>query len=358
MEESREAANLLPSRAPAARMKRLVALSDGTWNTLHMKDRGRPVQTNVAKMQDAVADVAPDGTAQKVSYDPGVGTEGTRWERLMGGAFGVGLAKNVQDVYLPLVQDHREGDEIFLFGFSRGAYTVRRVAGMLRKTGLLLPEHEDRIPEAYALYARRGTPDDPEAVAFRRRYAREVRVRFLGVWDTVGAHGIPGVLRSVTAGSQTFHDRGLSRIVEEAYHAVALDERRRAYVATMWDEESTKGRKVEQRWFVGAHRNVGGGYADAGLSDEALLWMLGKARAAGLALDEKWVAHHVRPRHDGELRDSTKPLWWLLGTRDRPLGAGGDGRQDVDAQARARWEADAAYRPANLAAWLRDNPWK
>ena len=358
MEDSREAGNLLPSGPPASRMTRLVALSDGTWNTLQMKDRGQPVQTNVAKMRDAVADLAPGGVEQKVFYDAGVGTEGTLWERLAGGAFGAGLGKNVQDVYRPLARHHREGDEIFLFGFSRGAYTVRRVAGMIRKTGLLLPEHEDRIPEAYALYEKRGTPDDPDAVAFRRRYARDVRIRFLGVWDTVGCYGIPGVLRSLTAKRQEFHDTGLSRIVDEACHAVAVDERRRAYVATMWDERSTKGRKVEQRWFVGAHSNVGGGYVDRRLSDEPLLWMLEKARAAGLALDEKWVGHHVRPDALGELRDPTRPFWWLMGTRDRVIQDEGDGHQVVDAQVRRRWEADAAYRPGTLEAWLRDNPWK
>lgn len=315
--------------------------------------------TNVGRMYHAAPKGVFGGVEQETWYDPGVGTGGFL-DKWTGGILGDGLSKNVRDAYAFLAEKHREGDQIFLFGFSRGAYTVRSVAGMIRKCGLVRDPDPALIRQAYDLYrTRHENPDAPEAAAFRARHSREADVRFLGVWDTVGALGIPGALRGRVAARHKFHDVGLSRIVKEAYHAVAIDERRRAYQATLWDTETLKGReKVEQRWFVGVHRNVGGGYRDPKLSDEAFVWIARKAQDAGLVLDEAWMAANVSPNPMGEIRDSTKPLWWLLGTASRPMGDENHLPQTVAPQARRRWDADPSYRPENLQAWLRTHPWE
>ena len=149
-------------------MRRLVVCCDGTWNTPDHIDAGVLAPTNVVDMARAVVPVAPDGTSQLVYYHPGVGTDNLV-DKLTGGAFGIGLDRNVQDAYLFLVHNYSEGDEIYFFGFSRGAYTVRSTAGMLRKVGLLRKERADLTKRATEIYrSRTGGADSPEADDFRR----------------------------------------------------------------------------------------------------------------------------------------------------------------------------------------------
>ncbi len=167
--------------------RRLVACSDGTWYTA---DRNTP--GNVVEMVRSVLPQAPDGTDQILFYDPGVGTGGV-FDKYSGGMFGSGLSKNVLDVYRFLVHNYVEGDEIYLFGFSRGAYTVRSAAGLIRNCGLLHKEHAGRANEAFRIYRERDEgPDTADAIHFREKYSRQpLRIKFIGVWDTVGALGIP-----------------------------------------------------------------------------------------------------------------------------------------------------------------------
>ena len=180
-------------------MKRLVVCCDGTWNTPDQKDRGVERPTNVVKLARWVLPQAPDGTEQKTYYDRGVGT-GDFVDRLFGGAFGIGLSHNVREAYEFLSHAYAPGDEVYLFGFSRGAYTVRRTVGMLRKCGLAPKADKKVIQAAHAVYEKResreeGGADSKAARAFREKHgAQRIPIRFLGVWDTVGSLGIAGVL--------------------------------------------------------------------------------------------------------------------------------------------------------------------
>lgn len=253
--------------------QRLVVLFDGTWNDHHK-------ETNVYRMARSIRDF--DGsTQQHFFYDPGVGT--TRLERLPGGLFGYGLSANLLEGYDWLARHYREGDEIYVFGFSRGAYTARSLVGMIRKCGLIHIVTPALLKDAEKLYRSDFGPNDERCVAFRAHFSAEVKVRMIGVWDTVGALGIPYTSLSAT-GLYRFHDTELSGIVEHAYQALALDEHRAAYEAVLWTGEEKPGQKVEQKWFIGAHSNVGGGYPNDPLARISFEWMQRKAGETGLKL--------------------------------------------------------------------------
>jgi uncharacterized protein (DUF2235 family) len=349
-------------------MRRLVVCCDGTWNTPDQKDRGVMRPSNVVKLARLVRRQAGDGTEQLVHYDKGVGT-GDFVDRLFGGAFGIGLSHNVCEAYAFLSLNHRPGDQVFLFGFSRGAYTVRRTVGMLRKCGLV-PAIEDKgardtvIEEAYSVYEARetraeGGADSPAALDFRARHgAARVPVRFLGVWDTVGADGIAGVMGALTTSysKARFHDRIVSSDVEQACHAVAIDECRRLFQPTLFQQGATgaqRGQVIEQAWFAGVHSNVGGGYEDHGLSDLALHWMAARAAHCGLDLDEGWRGR-LRPDPFGELRDSRSCLYALMGSAARPMGAQARGFERIHRSAVDRMERDPGkYEPANALDYMK-----
>jgi uncharacterized protein (DUF2235 family) len=217
---------------------------------------------------------------------------------LRGGIFGKGLGKNVLEAYTYIVKNYAPQDQIYLFGFSRGAYTVRSLGGLIRNSGVLRRENLTLVDAAYDLYRRRDPqshPTEKEAEQFRRDYSHDpaAYVYFIGVWDTVGSLGIPsGIpgLRALTTRlnqRHEFHDTQCSSTVTYAYQALAIDERRRQFEPALWvqkpeDETPT----MEQAWFAGVHSSVGGGSKDNGLSDQAFLWMMEKAKAAGLTFDE------------------------------------------------------------------------
>lgn len=260
-------------------MQRHIVLYDGTWND--PSDR-----TNVFRLARHINDRDANGVAQRFKYDAGVGTG--RFGKLLGGAFGVGLSRNLMEGYEWLAKSYREGDEIWIFGFSRGAYTARSLAGLIRKCGLLDVYTPKLLTQAYKLYRNtRKHPDGEECSSFRATYSLEPDVHFIGVWDTVGALGIPGTAISQT-GAYKWHDQQISKKVKYAYHAMALDEHRKSYDTTLWTTpdglKKPENVDVEQCWFIGAHANVGGGYGNDALADLSFAWMMQKARAAGLAL--------------------------------------------------------------------------
>lgn len=224
-------------------MKRIVIACDGTWSRL---DARHP--TNVVKLAQAVSPEGPDGTAQVVFHLDGVGAgRGTGRlargiDRALGGAFGAGLMGRLEEAYRLLAFNHAPGDEIFLFGFSRGAFTARSLAGLIRTAGIVGRGSAAAIPQALELYRRRGAGAHPEAEAARAFRAAHSGgeapgLRYLGVWDTVGALGVPGHLRLAALCNRglRFHDTALSGRVAAARHAVAIDERRRAFPPTLWD---------------------------------------------------------------------------------------------------------------------------
>ena len=240
--------------------KRLVVCCDGTWNT---PDQQQP--TNVTKIALAVASADDDGLEQRVFYHRGVGSR--PGDRIRGGAFGYGLSRNVRDAYRFLVHNYEPGDELFFFGFSRGAFTVRSLAGLVRNCGILRRSESRRIADAYALYRGRANatkPNGVESVLFRRSYSYEPRIRFIGVWDTVGALGIPVTGLPVARWLNRrwgFHDTDLSSHVDAAYQALAIDEQRGPFRPTLWTQQdhAPKTQVVQQVWFSGVHCDIGGG---------------------------------------------------------------------------------------------------
>ncbi|MFP5247850.1 MAG: DUF2235 domain-containing protein, partial [Thermoanaerobaculia bacterium] len=203
-------------------MKRLVICCDGTWNRAdQVRKDGQPCVTNVLKI--AVRIAKRDGDMpQVIYYDQGVGT-GNLVDKVSGGAFGEGLEANIHDAYRFLIANYEQGDEIYAFGFSRGAFTARSIVGMIRKCGILKREHADRYKPALDLYHSDEHPDDPKPMQFREQNSiagkEEIPIRFIGVWDTVGALGIP--VRGIAALQKDkfeFHDTQLTKIVKFAYH--------------------------------------------------------------------------------------------------------------------------------------------
>jgi len=305
--------------------KNIILCSDGTGNTA-IKDRG----TNVFKLYEAV-DLTP-GLNQKVFYDDGVGTEQFKLIKLLGGAFGFGLSRNVRQLYASLVRVYQPGDNIYLFGFSRGAFTVRTLGGLISHCGILdMNKHcqndadlMNKVNGAYKAYRRRystvvadlwrllfkwntrrkyGFTDVAE---FRERFAvhgqQDAPIHFIGVWDTVSAVGFPiiwvkDIMNMVYRVS--FPDNKLGRNVSHAYQALSIDDKRRTFHPEMWDEASNgdgENKRIVQVWFAGVHANVGGGYPKQGMSLVALDWMMEQAAARGLhfiASVRKRVADHA-----------------------------------------------------------------
>lgn len=302
-------------------MRRLIICADGTWNSADMRRKDTPTPTNVIKMARAICPVTDDGVSQIIYYHEGVGNGFGVLDRFLGGAFGVGLSKNIRDCYRFLVDNHQGGDEIFLFGFSRGAFTVRSLSGLIRKCGLLSPNHTDMIPDAYRLYRNKLHPNHPECVAFRAKHSKEVRVKLIGVWDTVGALGVPTRwFNMITRLKYGFHDVTLSSYVDNAFHALAIDERRKPFAPTLWETRQNAGQRFEQVWFPGSHSNVGGGLPDAGLSDLAFAWMAARAGECGLNFDQDYLAAKVRSAADAELENSFNLFWHPLGPFERKIG--------------------------------------
>jgi len=252
---------------------------------------------------------------------------------------------------------YEPGDEIFLLGFSRGAYTVRALAGLIRNCGILkqryAAEEASNVLRFYLRRLPRTTPDAPSALLLRKTYSNDTRIKFVGVWDTVGALGIPmGPLRSLRRG-MIFHDTYLSMNVENAFHALAIDEQRRPFVPALWLQQARAvGQRLEQVWFCGVHSNIGGGYADTGLSDITLVWMINRAVECGLRIDKAEVWPAITPDPFGAIRDSmTIPYKLLALRRVRPIcesWTGGRSREVLHPSVMERWEEMQDYRPLNL----------
>jgi uncharacterized protein (DUF2235 family) len=269
-------------------MKRIVLCFDGTWNA--PADDSIPenqrVETNVWRFFRSVDPTGPDGIEQDAWYNQGVGTSALN--KLTGAAFGARLDVHILDGYSHLVDTYEPGDEIYVLGFSRGAYSARSLVGLIRNCGIVKKSFASKfqIGVAYGIYRTRDDgPDSETAVTFRKLFSREVEIHFLGVWDTVGALGIPlQAAQRLNAILYHFHDTELSKIVERAYHAIAVDEHREEYNVTLWTPKQKLDQILEQRWFSGAHGDVGGGYADRRLSDLTLRWMQDRATDASLGL--------------------------------------------------------------------------
>ena len=375
-------------------MKRIAIFCDGTWNR---PDAQNP--TNVFKLHKATRLTGMDGVSQLPKYIPGVGTGfgmtglRARFDRIQGGLFGTGVTRNIMIAYRFLTEFYAPGDEIYIFGFSRGAFTARSLAGMIRASGLPPHDRVHRAGEALQRYRDRHhetKPDAPESWAFRRDFSpgivtseaeRDWRNRqqpgsnphllsitYLGVWDTVGAMGVPGHYRLLARAFNTrheFHDAQLSRSVLAARHAVAIDERRRTFMPTLWEnladlnfDDPERARNYRQFWFPGDHGSVGGGGDIAGLSNISLRWIAEGAAAQGLDFD--WIElnklkqqeEYTAPLHNQSAPASLTARLLRRSAVDR---AGPDAVWDVSTPARARWhhtplppDWPGPYRPVPL----------
>ncbi|HEY8611583.1 MAG TPA: DUF2235 domain-containing protein [Roseomonas sp.] len=292
------------------KMKRLVICFDGTWKSAD----SRAAETNVARIARAVrANSGADGVPQLTLYLRGVGSTGIALQKLLGGATGEGVDDNIRSGYMFLAQNYVPGDQIYLFGFSRGAFTARSLVGFISSCGLLKRQRLGDISAAWEYY-RRAEPRSP--ADFCRRHGSDchldVGIAFLGVWDTVGALGIPGtVLNELTAHDYQFHDTTPSRIIRKGRHALAIDEHRDEFEPTLWTGKEPAGCDIRQVWFAGAHSDVGGGYQDRRLADITLHWMAEEAKAAGLQFDQEMLPqpgmlNPLSPQHESRLNWSRK----------------------------------------------------
>lgn len=330
-------------------MKRLVVCCDGTWQKLSSS-----YPTNVVKIAQAVKPVGNDGTPQIVFYDEGLGA-GDELDKLVGGAFGWGIDQNIQDAYRFLSLNYNQGDEIYLFGFSRGAYTVRSLAGMVYCSGLLSRPNIRSAPEAYRIYRDRDIkPSHPEAQGFRSACGERVPIALLGCWDTVGALGVPDQIPLLPIDNwfnakYKFHDTTLSSIIQKALHAVAIDELRKVFnVTPMLKSPKFEAQVLRQVWFPGEHGCVGGGTKEQrGLSDAALQWMMSEIGNLGLGLEFEPNNVEDGIQSDPTIYFDNKPgiIYKVTGTKRREIT--GDFK-DLHASVKKRWQARSDYRPENL----------
>ena len=265
--------------------KRLLICCDGTWNDLEMR-----YITNVGRLAQASLPEGEDGVPQFLYYDDGVGSYSSGLKRMIEGGVGVGLERNIYEAYRFLCFNYNAeaGDEICLFGFSRGAYTVRSLGGMIGRLGLPGRLDLKHIPQALELYRSR---DEDAQKAFREAYSREAKIRLLACWDTVGAMGIPDKVPFLPFDNfmrkkYIFNDTVIGDHIENALHAIAIDERRKEFdVTRMTSKDGAPARQVTEVWFPGDHGSVGGGtWEKRGLSNAALRWMLEEAKKRGIPL--------------------------------------------------------------------------
>jgi uncharacterized protein (DUF2235 family) len=251
--------------------------------------------TNVYRLYKALT-VTSD---QITFYDDGVGADATGLDRILDGAFGQGILQKIQDGYTKIAHVYEPGDEIFLFGFSRGAYTARSLAGMIAVCGLPTGAFsDDCVTQAFAAYR------DPEKRAsilagLTGCGLGEATIQMVGVWDTVGSLGIPAIFGEVDDSEYRFLDTNLHPNIKNAYHCLAIDEKRVQFPATLWNASVTAGQTIEQVWFSGCHGDVGGGTAQGGaadagtrLCDITMGWMAAKAQNLGLTMDPAMAAQY------------------------------------------------------------------
>jgi uncharacterized protein (DUF2235 family) len=379
----------LPTIPPSR--KRLALFFDGTWNS-------PPSHTNVYRLYLMLAEHGADGVPQRAFYDEGVGT---KWYyKLAGGAFGFGLGGNVRAGYQWLTQNYNKGDEIYLFGFSRGAFTARALAGVIANCGLLKPEAPMGFWDVFARYKRgtnwqnggagvrpiytlkyhehHGGPafSPEEDILLKHTWYERNLVKMVGVWDTVGYLGLPfGRIKDISSSTLRFYNTNLSTVVENSYQALALDEHRKQYWGMLWThfipntpDPTAPGhddRFIEQRWFAGSHCNVGGGYAEDLVPQRPLAWIQQKAAGCGLGfrrfVQPTSADYGVKPRDSyreflgGLYRFFFKPYvrWVQSDPMKKQNGTVHTVNERIDASVFERCARDANYRPLSLEEWAK-----
>lgn len=355
--------------------KRLAIFLDGTWN-----EEGD--NTSVWRLRSLCAPVDEKGARQLIFYDTGVGT--AFGEKVRGGLYGFGIDEHVTKAYEWLVENYNDGDQIFIFGFSRGAFTARCLAGLVSICGIVRPGTPLGVGQLYARYGKVDRNHDSIRELLRKseagelkapereqawllKYSRRVEIEMLGVWDTVAAIDLPGFAK------HDFLDPNLRHDMKNAFHAMALDEHRHRFAPTLWTQSRPKRfglpkitrpyESVEQRWFVGAHANVGGGYPNDFLPQIPLKWIAEKAKGCGLHLRDEVeieegaikdpVADSYAPFLHGLYKHASAEYFRPVGeaVREGAEYYTQNINETIDASVFEKWRVDETYRPDNLKAW-------
>ena len=274
-----------------------------------------------------------DRTDKQIAfYDRGLGT-GIR--KFSGLAFGVGIYKNIQECYKFVFDNFQAGDQLYLFGFSRGAYTVRSLAGFISLFGILPKSRPELLKKAYKLYKKTEKDKDRAQKAqkfLEKHHSMKCPIKFIGVWDTVGALGLPvKALNILNPFKHKFHDTSLHENVECGFHALSIDDNRKVFGPTFWDERKTvkvtryengniveKDQIIKQVWFPGVHTDIGGGYEKHGLSDITLKWMIKYASDYGLKIyPYNKPKENIKPDPNGFIHNPQKGIARLYRDKQR-----------------------------------------
>lgn len=303
-----------------AKKRNLIIGCDGTWN-----DTDGSALTNVAKLLNACT-----AKNQVTHYEEGVGT--AHWEALPGGIYGKGLDRQILGAYRFLrkrfadTKWQKDENHVFIFGFSRGSYAARRLAGLICHCGI--PKKARDVELGWQLYLKRDVLS-AEELKDRGEFF-DIPVEMVGVWDTVK-----------TTTDEDFNDHELPQCVVAGYHGMAIDEKRKFFPVLKWDNEE----RVKQTWFCGVHADVGGGYNESGLSDIPLQWMIDHAYNHGLMCKASAVKQ-LRKDPCGQLHDSYDGIWKAFGAKKRYIAKSAV----VHSSVRQRIEKITEYQPVNLPA--------
>ena len=284
--------------------KNIIIFSDGTG-----QEGGVGANTNIYKLFNMIE----DRTERQIAfYDRGLGTG---VHKITGSVGGYGISRNIRDCYRFLFENYNAGDRIYLFGFSRGAATMRSLSSFIHYFGILPQSRPELIARAYRIYqiSNKEKREQKAADFIGRHHTMWARIRFLGCYDTVAALGLPwpaisAIMEMCPLFRHNFHDFRLSKCVDHACQALAIDDQRKAFHPVLWDEECEHGQSIRQVWFSGMHTDVGGGYPEQALSDIPLNWLTDQAVDLGLHIYGK---HKVSIREDinGFMHDSRDSLW-------------------------------------------------
>jgi uncharacterized protein (DUF2235 family) len=320
--------------------KRIAFCADGTWDSSSN-------QTNVYKLFKSLSVSAE----QMPFYDDGVGATGLAVQKLLGGAFGTGLFQKIKDAYTKIAHVYEAGDQIYIFGFSRGAYTARSLAGMIVACGLPTKNFTDDLVETAFQAYRKKDQRAHLLDALKNCDMHPAKITMVGVWDTVGSLGIPAIFGAVSPLLYGFLDTSLNPSVLNAYQALAIDEMRTEFPPTLWSSQPAPGQTLEQVWFCGVHSDVGGGEPDdrgaaTALSDITLSWMMSKAANLGLQFASEASSRYPFPIDSkyalDKVHDSWNPLWGF--PKRRSIGQDAVLADSVI----LRCQHDNSWRPMNL----------
>jgi len=333
-------------------MKNIILSTDGTGNS-----GGKGHGTNVWRLHTAIdrqSHLTNEHNIRQIAYyHDGVGSQDKKWLKLMGGAFGYGLKRTIKELYTFLVNNYEPGDRIYLFGFSRGAYTIRLLAGMILACGILKKSHydnksdkdlEDDVEKAYRLLQELISQDKEDQLESSQSSSKmmkatrasirelthkinpleelpddielNIKIAFMGVWDTVDAYAIPSdtlakLLDKFFYISFREHDNELNKSVESACQALSIDDQRRTFEPVLWFEntENNDHQRIKQIWFSGVHANVGGGYPKQGMAWNTLEWMMLHAKRAGVRFVDEDIYQYTENKDiNDKLYDSRSGL--------------------------------------------------